>query len=284
MQLDRAGFVIHYIIFLSKIIPLILILLKKFSVKRPELFASKNIENIQIKNENVANKLKNEEMPGRKSEEEGSEEEENNEEEENKLEEDFKSTITGETTSTIKTTTITSPQKTFKTELFTSTTTTLPTTTFNYLEKQRKLEFYNARGITTRHEILNFPQKLEKEKKELLKQKINNQQQKVISPNLGNDTARALEWMVEGISKSLEQQPPQILPNNRKNKLIEGKNTKEENEQEIEEEEENEEEGGEVDEDKVKNRRRPLLHSGELEVINNLKFRYFFWMKKIVLG
>nr|CAD2172779.1 unnamed protein product [Meloidogyne enterolobii] len=228
-------------------------------VKRPELFASKNIENIQIKNENVENKLKNEEMPGRKSEEEGSEEEENNEEEENKLEEDFKSTITGVTTSTIKTTTITSPQKTFKTELFTNTTTTLPTTTFNYLEKQRKLEFYNARGITT------SPQKLEKERKDLLKQKINNQQQKVIPANLGNDTARALEWMVEGISKSLEQQPPQILQNNQKNKLIESKNTKEENEQEIEEEEENEEEGGEVDEDKVKNRRRPLLHSGELE-------------------
>jgi len=83
--------------------------------------------------------------------------------------------------------------------------------------------------------------------------------------------------MVEGISKSLEQQPPQILQNNQKNKLIGSKNIKEENEQEIEEEEENEEEGGEVDEDKVKNRRRPLLHSGELEVINiylSYLFRY----------
>uniref|UniRef100_A0A915PER3 Uncharacterized protein n=1 Tax=Meloidogyne floridensis TaxID=298350 RepID=A0A915PER3_9BILA len=112
-------------------------------------------------------------------------------------------------------------------------------------------------------QLISYPQKHEEGRKDLLKLKINNHQQKVIPANLGNDTARALEWMVEGISKSLEQQPPQILQNNQKNKLIEGKNKKEENEQEVEEE--YEDGGGEVDEDKVKNRRRPLLHSGELE-------------------
>uniref|UniRef100_A0A1I8BAQ9 Uncharacterized protein n=1 Tax=Meloidogyne hapla TaxID=6305 RepID=A0A1I8BAQ9_MELHA len=239
-------------------------------VKRPELFASKNIENIQIKtNENLENKFKNEELSEGKSEEEGSEEENNEEEEENeenRLEEDFKNkstkTLVEQTTQSKKTQNTT--PKTIKTTKITSTTTTTTpsTTTSNFVQKQRQHEQFNSRGVTAR-QIFN-PQQQAKYVKEDLKQKINTQQQVILS-NLGNDTALALEWMVDGMSKSLEQQPsnsPQIFKN-QKNKLIENK--KEGSEQEVEEDEENEEEGGEVNEDKVKNRRRPLLHSGELE-------------------
>ncbi|KAF7633336.1 hypothetical protein Mgra_00007218 [Meloidogyne graminicola] len=216
-------------------------------VKKPELiYAAKNTKNIQINTKEGINLEKQnieETRDNIKSYEEEIESEEEEEEEEERNEgEKEKTTIKQTTKHSIKTTFTTTP----KTLLITKTTT--PKLILNYKQnnQQNKLltnESYQQTKILTNQDL----------------QKTSNQ----IQNTPVNDTFRALEWMVEGISKSLEKQPNL----NEKNKLLGNKNIKEKSEQNIEEEEEEEEEEemGDFNKEKVKNRKRPLIHSGELE-------------------